>query len=63
MNSKTKTESFDKWCKGCEEYTDKLDNYGTKGVMLCKQCNEKYYDKTGYCSIECCLGGGCDESC
>lgn len=30
MNSETKTEVCDKWCKGCEEYTDKLDDWGNK---------------------------------
>ena len=63
MNSETKTEVCDKWCKGCEEYTDKLGDWGTNGAMLCEECNEKYDNKTGYCSLECCLGGGCDQSC
>lgn len=63
MNSGTKTDVCDKWCIGCEEYTDNLDNWGTNGVMLCEYCNEKYENKTGYCSLDCCLSGRCDQSC
>jgi hypothetical protein len=61
MNSETKTEEFNKWCKGCEEWTNK---YGEQsGNDLCEECDRKYDNKTGYCSLSCCLGGGCDESC
>lgn len=49
------------YCKGCDEMVNKLtNNYGTK---LCDKCNDKYDNKTGYCSLSCCLGNGCDETC
>lgn len=63
MNSEVKTDVCNKWCEGCKEYTDKLDNWGTTGVMLCEKCNEKYEDTTGSCSISCSVGNGCDGSC
>jgi hypothetical protein len=63
MNSEVKTEKCTFLCKGCDEYTDKLDDWGTHGAMLCESCNEKYENKTGSCSLSCCLGGGCDEVC
>lgn len=61
MNSDIKTEVYNLYCIGCGEYTDKLDDFN--GVDLCDECNEIYDNITGYCSLECCLGGGCDESC
>jgi hypothetical protein len=30
---------------------------------LCAECAEAYDNKTGYCSLECCITGRCDESC
>ena len=48
-------------CAGCEEYTDKYENQNA--IDLCKECDDIYDNKTGYCSLHCCLGGGCDESC
>jgi hypothetical protein len=30
---------------------------------LCPDCAEAYDNKTGYCSLECCITGKCDESC
>lgn len=63
MNSENKTEQCDKWCIGCEEYTDSLDNWESNGVMLCDHCGEKYDNKTGHCSLGCCLSGECDGTC
>lgn len=63
MNSETKTELCDKWCKGCEEYTNNLDDWNSGGVMLCEKCNMNYENSTGYCSLSCCLGNGCDQTC
>lgn len=56
-----KTESCSEWCEGCERYTDLLlDSHFYK---LCKECDEKYDNETGYCSLSCYLGHGCDGSC
>jgi hypothetical protein len=49
------------YCEGCGEQVPKLNtDYGYK---LCDACNDKFNDVTGYCSLSCCLGGGCDDSC
>lgn len=49
------------YCKGCDLFTDKL--YDDHCVDLCYECNDKYYDSTGYCSLSCSLGNGCDQTC
>lgn len=51
------------FCKGCERNTFSLSEYTYKGVQLCEKCEDEFEDKTGYCSLDCCLGGGCDYSC
>jgi hypothetical protein len=61
MNSETKTDKCNKLCAGCEEYTDKYENQNA--IDLCKECDDIYDNKTGYCSLHCCLGGECDGSC
>jgi hypothetical protein len=61
MNSKVKTEKCNKFCIGCQEYTNKLID--EHGFLLCEECNEIYYDSTDNCSLSCCLGGNCDQSC
>jgi len=63
MKSEKKTDKCDKWCIGCEEFTDNLDNWNSKGYDLCDDCNDKFEDKTGYCSLQCCLSGYCDQTC
>jgi len=61
MKSEVKTEKCNLFCRGCEEYTDK---YGEcYGMNICEECEDKYDNKTGYCSLECSLGGGCDQTC
>ena len=32
-------------------------------IFVCPTCIDKVEDKTGYCSLTCCLGYGCDGSC
>ena len=49
------------WCEGCEEKVSKTNT--CFGYKLCDECNDKYNNETGYCSLHCCLGGGCDGSC
>ncbi len=51
----------DKYCQGCDEMVDKLEDI--HNALLCDECNDKYDNKTGYCSLTCCLGYGCDGSC
>ena len=61
LNSEIKTEDNKLFCVGCENYTDKL--YHDYRYDLCFECNEKYDDKTGYCSLFCCINNQCDDSC
>ena len=30
---------------------------------LCSDCEDNCVDHTGYCSLSCCMGEGCDDSC
>lgn len=48
-------------CQGCDEFVDKIFN--DYGYNLCEECNNNYDNKTGYCSLFCCVTGQCDESC
>lgn len=47
-------------CEYCEEL-DNLDEW--EGYTLCEDCIEVYDNKTGYCSLDCCISGNCDQSC
>ncbi len=61
MNSYEKTEHCQLYCKGCDEYCDKYGDYN--GLDICEECDNKYDNKTGWCSLSCSLGNGCDQSC
>ena len=51
-------------CDGCDcTILDENLTNDYYGYWLCEECNESYNDKTGYCSLSCCLGYGCDDSC
>lgn len=59
-------------CYHCEEPTantkasTEKDTYWVQGVILCDDCIESYCDngnRTGFCSLGCCISGQCDESC
>ena len=63
MNSDVKTDKCDKYCIGCEEYTDVYCDENSGCDNICKECDDRYENKTGYCSLDCCLGYGCDGSC
>lgn len=49
------------FCSNCEEWKPNIEK--EYGAMLCPDCSNLYDNKTGYCSLSCCLGNGCDESC
>lgn len=49
------------FCEWCEELFDEVRN--DNGPNLCEECNNKYQNETGYCSLSCCMGNGCDETC
>lgn len=63
MDSEFKTEICDKYCQRCDEFTDILEQSYDCRIMLCNECNEKYDNKTGYCSVDCCVSGNCDQTC
>lgn len=49
-----------KLCAYCQAPAQEENEFS---VPLCKECTEAYDDKTGYCSLECCISGNCDGSC
>jgi len=61
MTTENKTPATPHYCRGCEEYTDTLEDCG-HGHDLCDDYNDTYEDSSGYCSFECCMGQGCDET-
>ncbi len=51
-----------KHCVYCEQ--EIMDNYLSKSIdKLCAGCDCAYDNKTGHCSLSCCMGNGCDEVC
>lgn len=48
-------------CTNCEKQDCTVTHYSDD--ILCDECDEKRDNKTGYCSMNCQLGGGCDGSC
>ena len=48
-------------CEYCEDEGKKL--FRTDRYLLCEDCSDKYDNKTGYCSLYCCVSGHCDGSC
>ena len=48
-------------CEWCNSYDDVTNEY--KWYMLCGSCNEAYDDKSGFCSLDCCIENRCDGSC
>ena len=63
MPNPAKQEAIRKaYCQGCdEEITNGYESVNHD--KLCKECDDAYDNQTGYCSLSCCLGGGCDQSC
>jgi hypothetical protein len=50
-------------CEHCEEAGAVRRNEIKGEPVLCDDCYLAYDDKTGYCSLDCCITGKCDESC
>jgi hypothetical protein len=51
-------------CCICSKSSLPKDGTLYDGEFYCAAClDEKYDNKTGYCSFDCCMGGGCDGSC
>lgn len=48
-------------CYNCEKETEDGEEYA--GIYLCEECEQTLDNKSGYCSIDCQLGYGCDGSC
>ena len=49
-------------CEGCDNVEVELTN-DYKHYWLCKECNDSYNNKTGWCSLSCCISGRCDQTC
>jgi hypothetical protein len=53
-----------KFCQGCEDMEFNVED--VDGYNLCPTCSDEYDkhgDQTGYCSLSCRLGYGCDSTC
>lgn len=50
----------DKMCAWCEDVPATNEDYN---VPLCDDCTFIYDNKTGFCSLHCCMSGQCDDSC
>ncbi len=48
-------------CDYCGEVEETINSVAEH--MLCDECESIYDDKTGYCSLDCCMSGKCDGSC
>lgn len=65
MNNNTELEVLK--CDYCgnpvgSEWKKWADSMGIN-AKLCDECLEAYDNKTGHCSLDCCILGQCDESC
>lgn len=61
-------ENAEKKCHYCEDNIVTPDDEKmckTMGLTysLCNECLLEYDNKTGHCSLRCCISGQCDESC
>lgn len=52
-----------KKCEHCEEEGAQKRNDLMGSPVLCWECYTAYDNKTGHCSLACCISGECDESC
>ncbi len=48
---------------GCDKLTDHLMDVCGIEVNICEECSDKVTDNTGYCTFDCQMGYGCDDSC
>lgn len=48
---------------GCERTDTEEHSFHGESFYTCSECDEKAIDSTGYCSLTCILGYGCDYSC
>jgi hypothetical protein len=55
--------STDKKCAYCDaENAEKREDLKCDPI-LCDECYAAYDDRTGFCSLDCCISGHCDDSC
>jgi hypothetical protein len=59
MTLKPTTEPKPCEVEGCERIATRYIH----DAWLCDECADAYDNKTGYCSLYCCVTGNCDESC
>lgn len=51
------------WCEGCEDQRKIMDMERHEGYFLCSDCRNRYENRTGHCSLSCCIWGQCDDAC
>lgn len=56
-------EPLKKQCEYCYSECTEDEILEIDGWKLCGECYDAYDNKTGYCSLDCCISGRCDESC
>lgn len=59
MNPEIKTSK----CDYCGDDVNPESSQHIAGYKLCDECLDAYDNKTGFCSLDCCISGNCDESC
>jgi len=50
-------------CEYCGDPINPESIQFVSGRKLCDACLTAYDNKTGHCSLDCCISGYCDESC
>lgn len=63
MTEEQKVQELLKPCDHCGAEGAKPTTWLNKDYHLCDDCANAYEDKTGFCSLHCCVTGNCDESC
>lgn len=50
-------------CDYCETPNSNEKDSNVGYYLLCDDCFNAFENKTGHCSLDCCISGRCDESC
>lgn len=50
-------------CELCEQHVEKIEGSKYDGDFICNNCFDSLPNPTGYCSLSCRLGNGCDGAC
>lgn len=59
----TAKEDMEDKCAYCDEQPAEARPDLKGEPVLCDDCYNAYHNETGYCSLQCCITGKCDDSC